>query len=593
MKATGFSARSWSLGVLESCWPKAAMAPHQQWLSHKMVQKDFRGWMKEKSVQVPVIKNLLDRPLDLGCVELVEWAIRAAGVAKENWSSVRGNAWRSLKRHGSSPERVLDLLCFLDESSNEVVQKMDLDDITLEHLTAACSALRTAIRKVELAMKLGEEWDCSQGAPWLWYLSASWYLGSEDLLRLQTVDARASILMTRLEHANAKRKQDELQPLKEEESQRQAVTVQMQQLQLECEHLKKRQEESESERLKEESKRQALTLQMQEMQSECESLRKKQEESESERLKEESKRQALTLQMQEMQSECESLRKRQEESERERLKEESKRQELTLQLQQLQLENEKLKKKEFKFKSLVAAAHSLKSKVEQFCNECDTCDAEDASQPDSSWELCTLMTDGSGISIDTAGRCFMREAVFKAALGGFVSGHDLRRGSQILAADGSMVEVAHPPEVSEKRGKVVLQTEKAKLEVTADHRVVNVTHDGEKRQVPAFKLSVGDLVMVDNQTESLTHVDFDPAIFDVLKIGFSPDKLLACTKYCKVFEDLRSTCFFEARVSFWAPWAEVPQDPEIEDSLGDMAQRYKDTVRRKFGDFVSHLNSMP
>jgi len=49
----------------------------------------------------------------------------------------------------------------------------------------------------------------------------------------------------------------------------------------------------------------------------------------------------------------------------------------------------------------------------------------------------------------------------------------------------------------------------------------------------------------------------------------------------------------EARVSFWAPWAEVPQDPETEDSLGDMAQRYKDTVRRKFGDFVSHLNSMP
>jgi len=51
----------------------------------------------------------------------------------------------------------------------------------------------------------------------------------------------------------------------------------------------------------------------------------------------------------------------------------------------------------------------------------------------------------------------------QAALGGFVSGQDLRKGSQILAADGSMVEVAHPPEVSEKRGKVVLQTEKAKF----------------------------------------------------------------------------------------------------------------------------------
>ena len=38
----------------------------------------------------------------------------------------------------------------------------------------------------------------------------------------------------------------------------------------------------------------------------------------------------------------------------------------------------------------------------------------------------------------------------------------------------------------------------------------------EKRwQVPAFKLSVGDLVMVDNEPTSLTHVGFDPATFHV------------------------------------------------------------------------------
>ncbi len=34
-------------------------------------------------------------------------------------------------------------------------------------------------------------------------------------------------------------------------------------------------------------------------------------------------------------------------------------------------------------------------------------------------------------------------------------------------------------------------------------------------QVPAFKLSVGDLVLVDNETTSLTRVDFDPATFKV------------------------------------------------------------------------------
>ena len=44
-----------------------------------------------------------------------------------------------------------------------------------------------------------------------------------------------------------------------------------------------------------------------------------------------------------------------------------------------------------------------------------------------------------------------------------MSGQDLSKGSKILAADGSIMEVADFPEVSEKRGKVVLQTEKAKF----------------------------------------------------------------------------------------------------------------------------------
>ena len=121
------------------------------------------------------------------------------------------------------------------------------------------------------------------------------------------------------------------------------------------------------------------------------------------------KQEELQMQVQQLTQECERLKE-----------EKSQRQALTLQLQalqlqQLQLENEKFKNQEFKFNRLVAAAYSLKSKVEQFCNECERCDPEDASQSDSSWELCTLMTEGSGISIDTAGHCFMREAVFKAS----------------------------------------------------------------------------------------------------------------------------------------------------------------------------------
>ena len=152
-------------------------------------------------------------------------------------------------------------------------------------------------------------------------------------------------------------------------------------------------------------KQDELRVQVQELTHECKRLKE-----------EESKREALTLQMQELQLECDNLRKKQEESGCERLKEsESERQALAFKMQQLQIESDILKKKEFEFKSLVSAAHSLKSKVDKFCHVYEKCDAEDASQPDSSWELCTLMSEGSGISIATAGRCFMREAVFKAS----------------------------------------------------------------------------------------------------------------------------------------------------------------------------------
>ena len=180
------------------------------WHFRKMPEKSFSccltsqpnrpRWMKAKSVKVPGFKDLLDRPFDLETVELAEAAMRAAGFGA-NWSSKWGDALRSLKPHGSSPENVLDLLLLLDESSDEKMQQMGLDDVTLEQVPAARRALREALRRVELSMKLGEEWYCSQVAPWLVYLksSRSWWLGSEDLPWLQALDARASTLMTRLE----------------------------------------------------------------------------------------------------------------------------------------------------------------------------------------------------------------------------------------------------------------------------------------------------------------------------------------------------------------------------------------------------------
>lgn len=43
----------------------------------------------------------------------------------------------------------------------------------------------------------------------------------------------------------------------------------------------------------------------------------------------------------------------------------------------------------------------------------------------------------------------------------------------------------------------------------------------------------------------------------------------------------------EAHVSFWAPWAEVHQEPEV------LEEGIVDSVRKRFGDLVSHLNSIP
>ena len=189
--------------------------------------------------------------------------------------------------------------------------------------------------------------------------------------------------------------------------------------------------------------------------------------------------------------------------------------------------------------SLVVTAPSLKSKVEQVRGGGEKCDAEAGPQRESSRELCAWTAGvhgGEPLKNDIGGvasvyrwvgeKDFIQPLLSKDAeerqdgkpsvvwnieylksnmvnkvgvqfvdyTGSTVNGQDLRKGSQILAADGALVEVTHPPEMSEKRGKVVLRTAKVQLEVTADHRVVNVTREGAQRQVSVVKLSVGDLL---------------------------------------------------------------------------------------------------
>ncbi|CAK9046812.1 unnamed protein product [Durusdinium trenchii] len=94
-----------------------------------------------------------------------------------------------------------------------------------------------------------------------------------------------------------------------------------------------------------------------------------------------------------------------------------------------------------------------------------------------------LLSEGLGFSVDTSGpHCFMVDAILKTPLGSFLSGQQLSKGTEILAADGSTVLV-----------------------------------------VPAAQLKVGDEVVVDGVPTKLTSVHSIPGEVRVLKITFQPD----------------------------------------------------------------------
>ncbi|CAK9107552.1 unnamed protein product [Durusdinium trenchii] len=92
----------------------------------------------------------------------------------------------------------------------------------------------------------------------------------------------------------------------------------------------------------------------------------------------------------------------------------------------------------------------------------------------------------------------MPDALFKTPSGQFLSGADLYKGSQILAADWTTVlQVALPPEKQAAR-------------------------------VAAAELKVGDEVMVGEQVPTkLTSIEFVPGPETVLKIAFQPDMPVA------------------------------------------------------------------
>ena len=136
--------------------------------------------------------------------------------------------------------------------------------------------------------------------------------------------------------------------------------------------------------------------------------------------------------------------------------------------------------------------------------------------------------------------CFMADAIFKTRSSGvdfFLMGRDLRKGSQVVAADNeTILEVCEPPVLSQAKETVRLQAGAATLRVTAEHPVQVTAVDGAMEDgdgkggcyAPAGSLKPGDLVMLDSgEHTALTDVTSETGDCEVLKIAFKPNRPVA------------------------------------------------------------------
>ena len=139
----------------------------------------------------------------------------------------------------------------------------------------------------------------------------------------------------------------------------------------------------------------------------------------------------------------------------------------------------------------------------------------------------SVLSNSSWFSVKP--HCFMLDAIFKTRSYGidfFVMGKDLKKGSQVLAADDeTILEVAEAPKVCKATEVVRLQAGAATLQATPDHPVQVPDANGELDivlDVPAGELQVGDLVLLDSgEAVALTSVEKHLWDCEVLKIVFN------------------------------------------------------------------------
>ncbi|CAK8991395.1 unnamed protein product [Durusdinium trenchii] len=126
---------------------------------------------------------------------------------------------------------------------------------------------------------------------------------------------------------------------------------------------------------------------------------------------------------------------------------------------------------------------------------------------DESWEKVKNLAD-----------CFALDTIFKTPDGGFVSGQHVRTGTRIRATDGSILQVSRCSKPYDAVGTILFASD-ATLRVTPDHRVALATGD----PVPAYKLNVGDMILVNGEPARLNRVEPDPTPDPCVTITFDHD----------------------------------------------------------------------
>jgi len=141
-------------------------------------------------------------------------------------------------------------------------------------------------------------------------------------------------------------------------------------------------------------------------------------------------------------------------------------------------------------------------------------------------DSCSVCTVGSWTHVKSGQPCcFLPDTYFKVVTdGGEICEKPAKmlfKGTRVLAADGSAIEVLHPPEQHQVDAVIKLQVGSAFLVVSPDHRILIPG----KKTIQAKELEEGSEVFLDG-TEAkakLTSVEWNLVPTMVVKIAFKPD----------------------------------------------------------------------